>query len=135
MEKEQEVKVIQIKLYCDECNEEMLRTGISKPMSPPLHEYECINKHTQLLSKSYPHIKYEDTVSYASVIDKSKYLGYLLVKVVKCTNGAGWYKDYIGHTMIVNPSNPHDFTLKLDEGSDRFRWIPRKDCEILSAVT
>jgi hypothetical protein len=65
-------------------------------------------------------------------IDMNKHLGYLLVKVVKCSNGTAWYKDYIGYTMIVNPSNKHDFTLKLDEGIPNcFRWIPRKDCEII----
>jgi len=67
-------------------------------------------------------------------IDMNKHLGYLLIKVVKCSNGKAWYKDYIGHTMIVNPSNKYDFTLKLDEGSSRFRWIPRGDCEIIDVA-
>ena len=65
-------------------------------------------------------------------IDMNKHLGYLLVKVIKCTGGTAWHRYYIGHTMIVDPSNPFDFTLKLDEGSGRIRWIPREDCKIIN---
>lgn len=67
-------------------------------------------------------------------IDMNKHLGYLLVKIVKASLVKAWYRDYIGHTMIVDPSNQHDFTLKLDEGSGRIRWIPKKDCEIISVA-
>jgi len=67
-------------------------------------------------------------------VDMDKHLGYLLVKIVKCSTKTNWHKDYIGYTMIVNPSNKHDFTLKLDEGSDRFRWIPRSDCKIVGVA-
>ena len=67
-------------------------------------------------------------------IDMNKHLGYLLVKIVKHSKPKAWYRDYVGYTMIVNPSNQHDFTLKLDEGGNRLRWISRADCEIIDVA-
>lgn len=67
-------------------------------------------------------------------IDMNKHFGYLLVKIIKISSPKVWYRDYLGYTMIVDPSNKHDFTLKLDEGTNRFRWIPRKNCEIISVA-
>ena len=65
-------------------------------------------------------------------IDIDKYLGYILVKIVKADNPKNWYYDYIGHTMIVDPSNTFDYTLKLDVGTNRVRWIPKKNCKVIS---
>jgi hypothetical protein len=64
----------------------------------------------------------------------NRHLGYLLVKIVRCCKPKAWYRDYVGHTIIVDPSNEFDFTLKLDEGSNRFRWIPRSECEIIGVA-
>ena len=65
-------------------------------------------------------------------IDMDKYFGYLLVKIIKADLPENWYYDYIGHTMIVDPTNDFDYTLKLDVGTNRFRWIPKRNCETLS---
>lgn len=66
-------------------------------------------------------------------IDMDKYLGYLLVKVIKASPKK-WYYDYIGYTMIVDPSNDFDYTLKLDVGTHCFRWITKTDCEVISVA-
>lgn len=68
-------------------------------------------------------------------IDLSKHLGYLVVKIIKADSPKAWYYDYIGYTVIVDPSNDFDYTLKLDVGTNRLRWIPRKNCEIISIAT
>jgi len=67
-------------------------------------------------------------------IDMNKHFGYLLIKIIKVSSPKAWYRDYVGYTMIVDPTNKYDFTLKLDEGTNRLRWIPRKDCEIISVA-
>uniref|UniRef100_A0A6H1ZM76 Uncharacterized protein n=1 Tax=viral metagenome TaxID=1070528 RepID=A0A6H1ZM76_9ZZZZ len=64
----------------------------------------------------------------------NKHLGYLLIKIVKCSNPKAWYREYVGYTMIVDPSNDFDFTLKLDEGFNRLRWIPKTECEIIGVA-
>ena len=65
-------------------------------------------------------------------ININKYFGYLLVRVIKADSPKAWYYDYIGYTMIVDPSNKFDYTLKLDVGTKRLRWIPKKHCKVIS---
>ena len=55
-----------------------------------------------------------------------------MVEVIKADSPKNWYYDYIGHTMIVDPTNDFDYTLKLDVGTGRFRWIPKKNCKVIS---
>lgn len=45
MEKSKQVKVYEIRLYCDECGEEMkeVNPGVVLFSSPPKYAYHCVN--------------------------------------------------------------------------------------------
>lgn len=59
MVKEREVKVFEVRLYCDKCETEMQPTGAVLCSYPPQYEHYCPKCNYRLnTSKSYPSVKY-----------------------------------------------------------------------------
>ena len=59
MEKEREVKSYEIKYYCDECQEEVIFTGLATLGNPQQFEHRCECGQTYWLKKQYPTIEYK----------------------------------------------------------------------------
>lgn len=61
MEKEVEVKTVEVRQYCDKCGEEMRFTGETLLSNPPKYVHKC-NKcgNSTWCSKSYPCIEYRE---------------------------------------------------------------------------
>ena len=67
MEKSKQVKVYEIRLYCDECGEEMkeVEPGVVLLSHPPKYAYHCVNSECSSRGKKvysihlYPYTYYE----------------------------------------------------------------------------
>ncbi len=62
-EKDNEVKTIRTRYFCDECEEgQMISTGLVLTCYPPLFEHKCNACHnSQTLRRQYPFISHSDS--------------------------------------------------------------------------
>lgn len=59
MEKQREVKVYEVKYYCDKCGEEVSFTGYVSMANPPTYKHNCKCGEAYWLRKQYPTIEYK----------------------------------------------------------------------------
>lgn len=59
MEKKEEVKVVEVRFFCDQCDNEVVFTGRIQPISPPNYIHACKKCSKQFIfKKAYPSIEY-----------------------------------------------------------------------------
>ncbi len=67
MEKSRQVRVYEVRLYCDECGEEMkeVEPGVTLTTFPPQYAYHCVNSKCSSGGRAiytlhhYPYTRYE----------------------------------------------------------------------------
>lgn len=60
MKKEKEVRVFEVKYYCDKCGKEVKFTGLSNLVSPSKYQHCCECGEKYWLNEIYPVIKYKE---------------------------------------------------------------------------
>lgn len=127
MEKEVEVKTVEVRQYCDKCGEEMKFTGETLLSNPPKYVHKC-NKcgNSTWCSKSYPSIEYREVQKNPiTVIDLSDDFKETLKRVSKRHN----------KNQEESKSEKMIFTLTPNEVDEYNKFIEEhKNCKCSATI-